>query len=203
VANQIKEYFERSSHPHYFSVFMAHEDISPSDDFQQTILKELNQTELFLLLCSEKSLISEYCNQEIGFAIAKTIPIFIVLDNCKPPAFLSNYQGVELKGNVYSSCKKIIKKIQKIPEYDRQLKVEVVNSLEKSDNWRESNELITKILKIDSFPKDLVLRIIDAGITNYEVNRCWKFDGLKNWIINNYKSYLPHDKMIQLIESGK
>ena len=59
--------------------FLAHEDILVGENFHKIIKEEISNCSFFLLIANEKSKNSLFCNQEIGYALAKgktIIPAF-------------------------------------------------------------------------------------------------------------------------------
>lgn len=61
-----------------FKAFLAHEDIPPGEHDLDTIERKLKECDAFLYICNEKSNASEFCQQEIGMAVAlkkKIIPV--------------------------------------------------------------------------------------------------------------------------------
>jgi len=95
-----------------FSCFLAHEDILPSQNWEDKILIKLNASDLFIPLISEKSLISPYVNQEVGMALASKkpiIPIKIYLTN--PFGFISKIQALSCSSMTFEYLVKTVNQL--------------------------------------------------------------------------------------------
>lgn len=57
---------------HYgLDVFLAHEDIEPTEEWQTRILSELKRASVFLPLLTDKFITSKWTAQECGIAVAR------------------------------------------------------------------------------------------------------------------------------------
>ncbi|MYE61325.1 MAG: toll/interleukin-1 receptor domain-containing protein, partial [Candidatus Dadabacteria bacterium] len=80
------------------SSFVAHEAIGPMTTWQHEILKGLETMEIMLTFITDDFHESVWTNQEIGFALARNIPVLsLKLQNTDPRGFVSGEQA--LKGN--------------------------------------------------------------------------------------------------------
>lgn len=78
-----------------FSCFLAHEDIMPSQNWEDKILTKLRDSDLFVPLISETSSFSPYVNQEIGMALALQKPIIpLKIFHTNPFGFISKIQAL-------------------------------------------------------------------------------------------------------------
>lgn len=78
-----------------FSCFLAHEDILPSQNWEDKILTKLYASDLFVPLISEKSSFSPYVNQEIGMALVLKKPIIpIKIYHTNPFGFIAKIQAL-------------------------------------------------------------------------------------------------------------
>ncbi len=93
IAKKLKDHLKRYN----LSCFVAHKDIEPAKQWQQEIKKALNSMEIMFCLITENSCKSLWVNQEIGFALARNIPIIpIKLGNYDPKGFISEIQAMSL-----------------------------------------------------------------------------------------------------------
>lgn len=92
IAKKIKEALK----PYNIECFVAHEDITPSLEWQQEITKALNTMDVFISLHCKNFCTSEWCQQEIGFAIARNVKIIPIKfdDEENPVGFISKIQGL-------------------------------------------------------------------------------------------------------------
>lgn len=81
-----------------FESFLAHDDLSVSDNFPQEVLRYLKESDYVVPLISKNYKVSDFANQEIGLALAydkKIIPISI--DGTNPSGFLSPIHAYKCK----------------------------------------------------------------------------------------------------------
>lgn len=82
-----------------FRCFVAHDDITMSEEWQTRIWEELTTCDCFVGLISVASAKSVYCVQEIAVALAR-LPkerfVLAHLDGTVPPGFAAKYQAVPL-----------------------------------------------------------------------------------------------------------
>ncbi|MCC4256993.1 toll/interleukin-1 receptor domain-containing protein [Sphingobium lactosutens] len=83
------------------SSFVAHDTIGPMKKWQREILSGLETMEVFLTYLTDDFGESLWCQQEIGFALGKGIPIVsLKLEKADPPGFIGDTQA--LKGDLDS-----------------------------------------------------------------------------------------------------
>lgn len=76
------------------SCFVAHDSIEPMEQWQKTILKGLETMELMLAFVTDDFHESYWTNQEIGYALARNIPIIALKLQKKDPAgFIADKQA--------------------------------------------------------------------------------------------------------------
>ena len=63
-----------------FRVFLAHEDLVPSEEWQQRIRAELRRCDVFIPLISENFRPSDWTDQEAGYALSR-VPSASLLDS--------------------------------------------------------------------------------------------------------------------------
>lgn len=88
-AHNIKKLLERIG----ISSFVAHDDISPTEEWQKEILIALQSMDIFLAYISNDFFASFWTNQEVGFALGRNIPILPFKVNMDPNGFISNIQA--------------------------------------------------------------------------------------------------------------
>lgn len=74
------------------SVFLAHEDIRPSIQWQEEILQALGKCDVFLPVLTKEFKASHWTDQEFGVAIALNKLVFPISVNQKPYGFITRYQ---------------------------------------------------------------------------------------------------------------
>ena len=80
--------------PYGVTAFVAHDDIRPTRQWREEILKALNTMDAFVAVLTSGFSQSVWCNQEIGFAIAKRTSIISFKMEEDPPGFLGDAQAL-------------------------------------------------------------------------------------------------------------
>lgn len=76
------------------SAFVAHEDIEPTLEWQVQIERALQSMELFISIHTAGYAKSVWCQQEIGFAVAKGTKIIALRMGEDPTGFISKHQAL-------------------------------------------------------------------------------------------------------------
>jgi hypothetical protein len=83
------------------SAFVAHNDIPPTVEWQVEIETALATCDLLVALIHPNFVNSKWCDQEIGYALGRGIPVFTVRCGEDPHGFVSKFQS--LNGNEKTS----------------------------------------------------------------------------------------------------
>lgn len=134
------------------SCFVAHEDIEPTKTWINEMERGLASYDALVYLSSALSNESAWCQQEIGWAMGRQIPLIsISLDGCNPPAFLGQKQAIQANGHsVTELAKKVFESLLKSP-----VSSPVVNGLvirlANSSSYSESGEIADLLALVASF----------------------------------------------------
>ena len=75
------------------NLFFAHDDINGGALWQRSLLDALQTMDALLAIHSPGFHASAYCNQEVGFALARSVPIVSLMDGEPPCGFIGEAQG--------------------------------------------------------------------------------------------------------------
>jgi len=142
--------------------FVAHEDIRPTKRWEIEIENALKSADILLAFLHPKFHSSEWTDQEIGFAMGRKIPIFVVQKGTTPYGFIGKFQA--FSGHDKSSddlAKEISVTIHNTPDIQNKMSdillerfaqsksfsdaIDNANELEKINNW--SDRYTEKALK--------------------------------------------------------
>ena len=95
IAGQVKEVLDGFG----IESFLAHDDITVSEEWADKILEEIRKAKLFVCLLSRKYKESAWCMQESGMAaLLKSVAILpFSLDGTIPEGCISKYQAVKIR----------------------------------------------------------------------------------------------------------
>lgn len=75
--------------------FVAHEDIEPSKEWQMEIETALHTMDAFTPILMPGFKESNWCDQEVGFAVSKDLLVIPVRKGLDPYGFIGKYQGIQ------------------------------------------------------------------------------------------------------------
>lgn len=75
--------------------FLAHEAIKPAKNWRQVLLQALGSMDALLSFHSEGFRDSEWCAQEVGYALGRGTNLIAVMDGELPAGFISAMQGIK------------------------------------------------------------------------------------------------------------
>jgi hypothetical protein len=128
-------------------VFVAHSDIHPSEEWQQTILKELKRCHIFMPLLTNSFRTSDWTDQETGIATTQAREIMPLAVSVMPYGFIWKHQAFKFKRTkVKESCAEIARAIDAKPRLRRTFRQWLINSLKHS--WSSDMSVaITKLVE--------------------------------------------------------
>lgn len=108
LAGKLKEELEKVG----LRVFLAHEDIEPTEKWRDKIISDLKSASIFIALRTKNYLGRPYTEQECGFALAlnKRVLTLSIDTSSEDMGFCSEFQGEQFKpdeeAKLFEFCKK-------------------------------------------------------------------------------------------------
>jgi hypothetical protein len=183
LANRIKKCIERFG----LEVFVAHDDIKPSEEWQEKIRKELKRAHVFIAILTKAFRKSLWTDQEFGIALTSRAMILPLQVDLLPYGFMSKHQAHRLHLNdIDSSCleltlKTIDTKHSIKPTFRRWL----IHSLIHSEDFKTSIECSKLLNQLKSINARQANEIIGGVCDNDQVYGCIAAKYIKEF----YKSH--------------
>ncbi len=159
------------------SVFIAHEDIHPTWEWQREIEKALSTMDAFVALLTEEFKLSDWCSQELGFAVARPVPIFPVKMGADPYGFIGKFQA--LSADIHE-VKRVIKHQfvdhPKMPATKLSKFSKFTNDIKSSRNFEESNGLSHRLPEFDVVSVEQADKLAETINGNDQVRDSWGFN---------------------------
>lgn len=158
------------------SSFVAHEAIGPMTEWQAEIMKGLETMEIMLTFITDDFHKSVWTNQEIGFALARNIPILsLKLQNTDPKGFVSAKQA--LKGNFErpsDSVPEIYRLVEKKLNNKKRMRSTLITAFIESPSWDDTRNRFDRLNKVvNDLSEQEVKRIIKGFKNNSQLNNCF------------------------------
>jgi hypothetical protein len=152
--------------------FVAHNDIEPSEKWIRVIESALLTCHAAGALLTPDFRKSQWCDQEVGFCLARSLLVVPLIRDADPHGFLSEVQGVKLTGaDSKAAAARIFSVLARQPKTADRMAPSVVRlyaSAKNADGARAAFTLLGHIPK-DAWTPDLVREAVRAGRENSEV----------------------------------
>jgi hypothetical protein len=139
--------------------FVAHDTIQPRKLWRSEILKGLRTMEIMVLFLTDDFMDSLYCNQEVGYALGRGIPILsLKLGQKDPPGFVSEEQAA--RGSItkpIEAAKKLFPLIGEALNREGRIQEVLVSNFAASPSWTDAksrfdlmNAQVAKLNKVQA-----------------------------------------------------
>lgn len=139
------------------SGFVAHVDIEPSKQWQDEIEKALHTMDALTAILREGFKQSNWCDQEIGFAVGKDTLIIPIRQELDPYGFIGKYQAIQ--GNnttVQEVAKKVFNTIVKNPKTRNKMLTCLTNLISNSTHIETALKQLDILSEISDLPHELL-----------------------------------------------
>ncbi len=196
VAGRLKRYLQEYCG---YNVFIAHEDIQPSSEWEREIMETLRQVDYFIPLLSNNFKTSDFTDQEVGAAICmnkKIIPV--KLERVNPYGFMRKYHAFQLRqrsernGESSDNLLQIATQVALLSEYysEGDLNLRRMNSaafaLRNSRSFDMSNIVIKIICSMKGLESDHIEYIRDSISANFQVKYAFGLKDLCTYLEKQY-----------------
>ena len=171
--------------------FLAHDDIKPTEEWQDRILEELNSSQVFIPLLTKDFLQSLWTDQETGIAIAKEqliIPLKVTKD---PHGFVSRYQALKLKADAKKTCSEIVHLIADKPSLGHDMRNLIIELF--GESWSYANAAKNAEI-LDSFsgytPAQLK-KIMRYIVENSQIRESFDAKDILRPFLRTYQKSIP------------
>lgn len=135
---------------YYFDVFLAHEDIEPSSEWEAEIISQLKSCDAFIALLTNNFNNSEWTNQEVGIALERGVQIIAINAGANPHGFIKRYQALKHE-EVDSTIEQILKILLANGDIREKVLDALVRAFGKSRNYIVAGKKINQLLEYDEF----------------------------------------------------
>jgi len=168
IAGEIRDQFA----PWQVDVFVAHDTIEPSREWQDEIESALGTADALAALLTPEFVRSKWCDQEVGFCLARGIPLVPITFGAMPHGFIGKFQGLRAEGQITWSITPALFRILATHEalqekMDWPIVKRYVNS-RNFDGTREAFNLLKRI-PADRWTEEMVRDVEMKALDNKQV----------------------------------
>jgi len=152
---------------------VAHDTIQPMSEWRSEILKGLQTMEVMLIFLTDDFQESMWCQQEVGFALGKGVPIIsLKLGRLDPPGFISHVQAQRgTIENASRSASHLFPLIGKALGQQERLQDIIVTSFTSSPSWTEARDRFDRMRElVEELTPTQLERIISAYRTSSQLH---------------------------------
>ena len=165
LAGDVKRILEQYG----LTVFLAHDDIEPTFEWQTEIIKNLNECDVFIPILTRSFSNSEWTDQEVGMAFGLEKLIIPLKVDTDPYGFISKIQACKLDVEKPSrTCLKIIN-VLKVSKFRESLIDSLLHGLEEANSFASANQMIEVLKDIENLTGEQINHIVRIAIRNNQV----------------------------------
>ena len=147
------------------SGFVAHNDIEPTQDWQTQIETALATCDALVALLHPDFHVSNWTDQEIGFAMGRGVPTYAVRFGQDPYGFIGRFQA--FNGNAKQAivlARELFDAYRKNKQTQRRMSEVVVGLFEESNSFAEAKTRVGYLEELDFWDTSFSTRIRSAGL---------------------------------------
>lgn len=196
IAGQIKHFLEEK---YFFEVFLAHEDIMPTREWQEEIIKNLKICDFLVGIITNEFNESEWTDQEIGYAMGREIPVLTLNFGAVPHGFVARFQALPAKQNEDGwNISKLCFEIFKLLKMNQKTKEKVIDGFifkfGESSSFKEAEENISRLTDFfDDFTKEQINNIVKHSISNSQIYNCFACKRMLRDFVKKYETQIDID----------
>lgn len=153
------------------SAFVAHEDIRPTRAWQAEIENTLVSMDAFVALLTDDFHDSDWTDQEVGYALARGVPMIAVKLGLDPYGFIGKFQALpcDWKEAPFEIASLLMTHDRMVSAY--------LAAVGKCSSFDRGNDLAELLPSIETLTELQVDDLIEAYNANEELRGSWGFNG--------------------------
>jgi hypothetical protein len=168
--------------------FVAHNDIEPTAEWQNEIQTALSTCDALVALLHPNFHVSKWTDQEIGFAMGRSIPVFSVLFGQDPYGFIGKFQGFAGTGKTAVALAQELFDAYRGHKQTKERMAEVlVKRFEDSDSFAQAKNRIDLLEQLDIWDASFSPRLEAAVENNNQISGSWDVPGRVAALIEKWK----------------
>ena len=177
--------------PRGYSVFLAHEDLRPSEEWISKIRRELRSCAVYLALLTDNFRKSEWTDQEAGYALSraklKTNPCVIlpvsVHPIVAPHGFLGAFQALRLDpDDIGGACDSIVLELDERLGLKAERMEEQIDRFVQAPSYQAAKLRFNELRRVEPFSAEQMNRIIAGALENDQIQLPELFRPMKEFV---------------------
>jgi hypothetical protein len=152
------------------SAFVAHTSIEPSREWQAVIEACLRSCDAMVVFLHKGFHESMWCDQEVGFGLARQIPILPIVIDIMPYGFMSKFQIMGGKDKTpWLLALEITDWLVGTPSVQTAITEGIVTAFERCPSYGMTRQLTALLQRLPRFTPDQLERLLRAAESNEEI----------------------------------
>lgn len=165
LASGLKREFSRYG----VDIFIAHEDLAPSVEWEKHILQMLKKCRLFFPLITESFVKSKWTDQETGFAVASRKIMVPLSKGVVPYGFIGRFQAQKIRDPLSNTCWNVVRTLTKHHKTGRQMRSSAIDRFLESHSFESANTFAPCLEKLKPFSEEELTKIVKGSIENTQI----------------------------------
>jgi len=163
--------------------FVAHDDIEPTALWQREIERALASMHALVAVVTPGFRDSFWCQQEVGWALGRSVPVIALRAGEDPPAFVSAQQALSADlAKPADVARGVTRLLVKDGRTAALIRDRLVVKIEETESWEMLRDVIDVFLDVQELPFDQADRIERAYATNSHLASSHSLPTLKAFI---------------------
>jgi hypothetical protein len=153
------------------SCFVAHVSIEPSEEWQSVIEGALRSCDAMAVFLHKGFHESDWCDQEVGFALARRVPVLPIAINVMPYGFMGKLQAARCQPNedYWKVGRKVFDWLARTPSAQTALTEALVTAFEQSGSYDDTRWVYEDLENMPVFTPLQLQRLETATKNNSQV----------------------------------
>jgi hypothetical protein len=180
LAKEIRDHLR----PYGFDVFVAHEDIKPTREWEQEIELALATCAGMLALITPDFIESKFCDQEVGYAMGRRLLVAAIMHGEQPHGFVGKWQGIPGEDPADElAARKLARKVFDVFVENEKTKAEmasvIVERYVNSTSFENARANTSRLMRIpkELWTKQMIEDVERAGKENSQVEDAFWYGG--------------------------
>lgn len=188
--------------------FVAHEDIEPTQEWQEEIERALKSMDVLVALLTDDFRDSNWTDHEVGFALGRGVPVIAVRLGMDPYGFIGNKQGLSgcSWSDIWTMADKIYCLLHKQRSHHERLFLGAIHAYTTSATYLESTwnveHVLARFKSINDEQADEVARAFSGNSQNYGAHKGKRkiLELLNGWTGDSWE--LKHNALARSVKTG-
>lgn len=174
---------------HYgMSSFVAHNDINPTQEWQIEIENALATCDMLIAQFCPDFILSKWCDQEIGYALGRGIPVFAVRYGADPHGFVGRFQAFNGNGKTQVQiAKELFEASIDHKKLQHKMSDVVIDLFTNSGSFAAAKERISYVERLKVWDPSYSARLTKAVNTNSQISGSWGVSDQVSALIKKWK----------------